>query len=617
MLHFLRRYPAAAIKPRRRTTMHWFRSHSRLGSWRRARFARPAARLVVRAHPPQGYCSDPRPSSDGFGRRGDCGSDEHATLCRPITTHHEHEDQYCAIYAINSLLGSAQHSEPPALPLPPSVERAPSLGRLHAPLARPPSCPLPGPRPSHRLTSIISLFGTACAHAQAAPTSRARCMPPRSRRPLRDRRGRSLPASRCGGQMSIRISRLLLLGSSALMSLHCLGRRRARANHRRCPRSRSPRRARSCGGRRRARPRAAPTTARRTATAPRPRDAGADANAPDTGRDRARPAAGHAADRHRPVRDRHRRHPPPKSSAAPAQNLGDVMFSKPGITSTTTAPGASRPVIRGQDNFRVRIQENGIAIRRCLRHRRGPRRDHRSAGGRADRGDPRTGDACAGARRRSAASSTWTTTAFPPAIPPRRLSPQTQRRRHHGRQRRRGRGAARRRQRQFRLPCRRLRPARRRLPHPQLSLSVSRPTRRRPSTAASRTPSLRTGGSSVGGSYLFDGGFVGVAVSHFASLYRLPGIEPTETGTRIDLHQTKITSKGEFRPQASAIDAIRFWLGASRLQARRARLRERLRRRAADLHQQDRGGSRRGAVGAGQPVVRGAHHRARRAGRAT
>ena len=29
------------------------------------------------------------------------------------------------------------------------------------------------------------------------------------------------------------------------------------------------------------------------------------------------------------------------------------------------------------------------------------------------------------------------------------------------------------------------------------------------------------------------------------------------------LHQTKVTSKGEFRPQATAIDAIRFWLGAS------------------------------------------------------
>ena len=44
-----------------------------------------------------------------------------------------------------------------------------------------------------------------------------------------------------------------------------------------------------------------------------------------------------------------------------AQNLADVMFAKPGITSSTFAPGASRPIIRGQDNFRVRIQQNGIA----------------------------------------------------------------------------------------------------------------------------------------------------------------------------------------------------------------------------------------------------------------
>ena len=40
--------------------------------------------------------------------------------------------------------------------------------------------------------------------------------------------------------------------------------------------------------------------------------------------------------------------------------LGDVLFDKPGVTSTTFAPGAaSRPVIRGLDNARVRVQENG------------------------------------------------------------------------------------------------------------------------------------------------------------------------------------------------------------------------------------------------------------------
>ncbi len=74
---------------------------------------------------------------------------------------------------------------------------------------------------------------------------------------------------------------------------------------------------------------------------------------------------------------------------------------------------------------------------------------------------------------------------------------------------------------------------------------------------------LRTSGQAVGGSYLFDGGFVGVAVSRFESFYRLPGIESTETNTRIDLNQTKVTSKGELRPQFSAVEAIRFWLGAS------------------------------------------------------
>ena len=41
--------------------------------------------------------------------------------------------------------------------------------------------------------------------------------------------------------------------------------------------------------------------------------------------------------------------------------LGDLLFSKPGITGSSFAPGASsRPIIRGLDVNRVRIQENGI-----------------------------------------------------------------------------------------------------------------------------------------------------------------------------------------------------------------------------------------------------------------
>src|SRR5262245_26695201 len=42
--------------------------------------------------------------------------------------------------------------------------------------------------------------------------------------------------------------------------------------------------------------------------------------------------------------------------------LGDLLFAKPGITGSSFAPGASsRPVVRGLDNYRVRVQENGIS----------------------------------------------------------------------------------------------------------------------------------------------------------------------------------------------------------------------------------------------------------------
>ncbi len=44
------------------------------------------------------------------------------------------------------------------------------------------------------------------------------------------------------------------------------------------------------------------------------------------------------------------------------RTLGDALFDRPGLSSTTYAPGAaSRPIIRGLDNARVRIQENGIS----------------------------------------------------------------------------------------------------------------------------------------------------------------------------------------------------------------------------------------------------------------
>ena len=51
-------------------------------------------------------------------------SDEQPSAQGTNGSHHEHEDEYCAIYAINGLIGCAQHAEPPALLMPLRIGRA-------------------------------------------------------------------------------------------------------------------------------------------------------------------------------------------------------------------------------------------------------------------------------------------------------------------------------------------------------------------------------------------------------------------------------------------------------------------------------------------------------------
>jgi iron complex outermembrane receptor protein len=66
---------------------------------------------------------------------------------------------------------------------------------------------------------------------------------------------------------------------------------------------------------------------------------------------------------------------------------------------------------------------------------------------------------------------------------------------------------------------------------------------------------------SVGGSYLFLGGFAGIAYTRNDNLYAIPGADGEGHGTRIDARQDKLSGKGEYRPSASGIDAIRYWWG--------------------------------------------------------
>ncbi|WP_456620433.1 TonB-dependent receptor [Bradyrhizobium sp. P5_C12] len=73
----------------------------------------------------------------------------------------------------------------------------------------------------------------------------------------------------------------------------------------------------------------------------------------------------------------------------------------------------------------------------------------------------------------------------------------------------------------------------------------------------------RSDGASLGGSYFFQGGYIGAAITQNDSLYHIPGIDGADHNTRIDAHQTKINVKGEYHPDAAAIDAVRFWAGAT------------------------------------------------------
>jgi iron complex outermembrane recepter protein len=237
------------------------------------------------------------------------------------------------------------------------------------------------------------------------------------------------------------------------------------------------------------------------------------------------------------------------------------MFSKPGITSSTFAPGASRPVIRGLDNYRVRIQENGIGSGDVSDFAE----DH------AVPIDPLT------ARQieviRGPATLRWGSQAIggvvsvennriPTVIPPRPLTGEfktgattVDRGREGAVLLDAGGGnfalhadAFARRTTDYLIPG-----------YPYLFPPDP------PPVVGSRQPNsaLRASGQAVGGSYVFDRGFIGMAVSQFASLYRIPGIEASEVGSRIDMRQTKWTSKGEYRPPSGPIDAVRLWLGAS------------------------------------------------------
>lgn len=243
--------------------------------------------------------------------------------------------------------------------------------------------------------------------------------------------------------------------------------------------------------------------------------------------------------------------PGPEILSSPAATLGDVMFSMPGITSSTFAPGAGRPVIRGLDNYRVRIQENGIGSHDLseLGEDHGVPIDPLSA----DRIEVIRGPATL---RYGSQAIGGVVSVTNNRIPMTRIENGFSAR---------FKGAA------TSVDNGRESSGVLEAGAKNFAMHVDAFDRRAedydiPGGQKQTNSWVNSKGHAIGGSFVFDQGFIGASVSRNLSLYGIPGGEAAESGTRIDLDQTKFNAKGEFRPDSGMISAVRFWFGATKYQ---------------------------------------------------
>jgi iron complex outermembrane receptor protein len=228
-------------------------------------------------------------------------------------------------------------------------------------------------------------------------------------------------------------------------------------------------------------------------------------------------------------------------------SLADLLATQPGIAASTFAPGASRPNIRGLDDYRIRIQENGIGSQDAsdfsqdhqvpvdplsadkIEVIRGPatlRYGNQAIGGVVNASNNRIPETLVpdgfSARLKSGGSSVDRSVDGAASID---------------------------------------------ASGDNVAIHVDAFGRRagdyRIPGGVQANTSLQSQGQAVGGSYIFDGGYIGTAIQHITSLYHIPGVAESAQKTRIDLEQTKITSKGEWRAPTEAIAAVRYAVGIS------------------------------------------------------
>jgi iron complex outermembrane receptor protein len=233
-------------------------------------------------------------------------------------------------------------------------------------------------------------------------------------------------------------------------------------------------------------------------------------------------------------------------SAQPYAQLGDALATRPGIAATSFAPGASRPIIRGLSGFRVGMSENGLSTGdvsalsddhavpidpsslRQVEVVRGPatlRYGSQAIGGVVNAINNRV----------------------PEAVPPKGYAVETQGGLSSVDSGRNGSALVEAGAGNFAV-------------HADTFKRLSEDYRIPGGTQANT--SVDSEGFSLGGSYIFKNGFLGLAFTSFDSTYFIPGIAAAAEKNHIVLNQTKWTSKGEWRLNDMGLAAIRVQFGA-------------------------------------------------------
>lgn len=237
----------------------------------------------------------------------------------------------------------------------------------------------------------------------------------------------------------------------------------------------------------------------------------------------------------------------PEITPLAVQNIGDVTAQQPGVAATTFAPGASRPIIRGQDRDRVRVQENGIGSHDVsalsedhavpidpfaaerIEIIRGPatlRYGSQAIGGVVDVSNGR----------------------IPEAMPKDGFSAVVKGglnsvdKGHDG---------------GFKVTAG--------AGNIVLYADAFRRQADDYKTPHGIQPNsfVESSGYSLGASIVGESGFIGVSYTRFDSFYGIPGKEAEDHRPRIDMHQDKLQSRGEWRVRDYGIETIRFWFGTT------------------------------------------------------